>query len=149
MTKPTIVLVPGAWHTPNGYKALIDALERLEFPVSPVFLPSVDSNPTQTSWDPDVTAVRSAVVAAADKGSDVYILMHSYGGFPGSEAAQGLDKASRAREGKKGGIAKMIYMTAFAVPEGVTLEMGCGGALPPWIKPHPVHTTSSSPHLYL
>ena len=68
-----------------------------------------------------------------NEGNDIVMVMHSYGGECGGQAVMGLTKAERKREGKKGGIIGLIYMTAFMIPRGRSLTDAMGGVLPRWI----------------
>lgn len=80
----TLVLVHGAFHTPKHYAPLLDAIAILlpSLTIIPLALPTVGRTPahaTRTRHD-DVAAVASAVTIAADRGDDIVVLMHSYGG---------------------------------------------------------------------
>ncbi|KAB8336721.1 hypothetical protein FH972_021030 [Carpinus fangiana] len=136
----TLVLVPGAWHSPASYAPLIAVLKTPPYAslfttVTAVALPSVDSRPRgQTSWAADVAAVRAALVAAIDTGDDVWLLMHSYGGAPGTEAVQGLTRTERAARGASGGVVHLVYMAAFPLAEGESLlSRAPGGRRAPWV----------------
>lgn len=50
----------------------------------------------------------------------------------GGSAAEGLGKDQRQKDGKKGGIIRLVYICAFAAPEGVSLFQATGGP-DPWI----------------
>lgn len=120
-SKPTFVLVPGAWHR-TGYFAQIRAyLSEHGYPSVAVATPSVGSDPPATSMDVDIVAVEAAVRKVLDGGEDVVLLMHSYGGGPGSVAAgriaEGLLKSGPVGEGK-GRIKRLVYVAAFVPIEG-------------------------------
>jgi hypothetical protein len=70
---------------------------------------------------------------AADAGKDVILVMHSYGGVPGSAAAKDLSKEERAKESKPGGIVRLVYLAAFPIEEGVSLD-DLGGSLSSWCQ---------------
>lgn len=83
-TSTTLVLVHGAFHCPAHYTALLDAIAALlpSLTIVPLALPTIGRTPaqaTRTRHD-DVAAVASAVTSAANRGDDVVVLMHSYGG---------------------------------------------------------------------
>jgi pimeloyl-ACP methyl ester carboxylesterase len=120
MSNPSIVLVPGAWHRPAHFQGLIDALAKVNYDAVGVTLPSVDSSPPLASWDQDAQAVRQIIMERLDAGKDVIVLAHSFGGIIMSEAVKGLGKKDRLAQGLKGGIVKLIYMCAMALPEGQT-----------------------------
>jgi len=132
MSKPTILLVPGAWHTPSGFSPLTNYLTQHGYTVEGISLGSVGSSAPQPNFDADVQAIASTIRKHADQGSDILILFHSYGGIPGSSACEGLLKSDRETAGKNGGIVHLIYCAAFAVEEGVSLMDGLGGEPLPW-----------------
>jgi pimeloyl-ACP methyl ester carboxylesterase len=66
----------------------------------------------------------------ADGGHDIVIILHSYGGIPGTQAVAGLSKASRLAEGKKGGVIALVYLCAFLLQKGESLVSFEGGLNP-------------------
>lgn len=68
------------------------------------------------------------------EGKDVVLVMHSYGGIPGSGAAKGFGKAARKMAGRKGGVIGLVHVSGFVLPEGLSCVDGQGGSLPAWIK---------------
>jgi pimeloyl-ACP methyl ester carboxylesterase len=66
----------------------------------------------------DTEAVRKFVQNLIDGGREVTVLMHSYGGQVGTNALYDLGVESRARQNLSGGVSHLIYMCAFALPEG-------------------------------
>lgn len=119
-SKPTFVLVPGAWHRPGYFTQIRTYLSEHGYPSVAVATPSVGSDPPAASMDVDIVAVEAAVKKILDAGDDVVLLMHSYGGGPGSEAAgriaEGLLKSGPV-EGK-GRIKRLAYVAAFVPIEG-------------------------------
>ena len=72
-TKPTIVLVPGAWHGPFHFQPLTTRLEAAGYEVLPMALPST-AKPGEEPENigdhtPDVRAIASAIERAADAGT--------------------------------------------------------------------------------
>lgn len=129
--EPTIVLVGGAWHEAHLYNPLTFALRDAGYTVSVPALPTVGGG--QDDFSEDISVVREAVVSATEAGNDVVVLMHSYGGVIGSEAVQGLTRLDRSREdSKKGSVVQMIYLAAFALPEGISLLDALAGKPLPW-----------------
>ena len=136
MSLPTIVLVPGAWHLPIHYSLLILKLKSYGFPVESEKLPSVNSpKPKEQSVAKDADFIKNSVLKPLlDAGKDVVMLLHSYGGCPGSVAAKGQSKTERAAAGKKGGVVGLIFMCAFVAPEGASLKGSLpGGVYDPWV----------------
>lgn len=50
------------------------------------------------------------------------LLMHSYGGSPGNGSAVGLSKEERERDGKKGGVVGLVFVSAYVAKEGQTIR---------------------------
>jgi pimeloyl-ACP methyl ester carboxylesterase len=132
--KPTIVLIPGAWHTADCYEILIPHLHEAGYETLPLTLPSVGADPAQQSLDPDVQHIRNNVIPLLDQGKDVVLAMHSYGGVPGSSAMRGLAKNERQAQGQPGGVTALVFICAWMIDEGTTAKDyggGRGGKLGP------------------
>lgn len=119
--KPTFVLVPGMWHRPAFFNKLKEHLSRRGFSSFAVDMPSsiVGANATIVSREPDIEAVAGVVRPILDKGEDVVVVMHSFGGISGSEAAGrvleevSLQESLEGRRGGRGQIRRLVYVTAF------------------------------------
>ncbi|KAG8963888.1 hypothetical protein FRC00_004583, partial [Tulasnella sp. 408] len=131
-SKPTIILIPGAWHTPDGFAALSNFLESSGYQTIPVSLPSVGASPPLDDFQPDVAAIRDVVTSQVEAGQDVILFMHSYASLPGCEAIKGLTKSDREREDKAGGVTHLIFCSAFVLPEGVSPLDTRNGEPWPW-----------------
>ncbi|KAJ5806759.1 hypothetical protein N7474_010351 [Penicillium riverlandense] len=108
-TKPTIVLVHGAWHGSWCWRFQIPALEALGYVVEAVDLPCVSGVVGTTQFD-DAALVRSVVEAQLSMGKRVVVLAHSYGGPIASAAIEGLaDK----------GVLGMVALCAYIFPGGM------------------------------
>ena len=121
MALPTIVVVPAACQTPAHYQPLASALQKANFTVAVIPLPSVGASPGLKSFDEDVAAVRKVVGSLIDDDTEVIVLLHSYGGLPGSAAMKGLGSKDRAKEGLKGGVKRLVYVSSYALREGEAL----------------------------
>jgi pimeloyl-ACP methyl ester carboxylesterase len=108
-TRPTIVLVHGAWADGTGWQHVIPLLERDGFLVIAV------QNPL-TSLADDVSATRR--VLKAQKG-EVVAVGHSYGGAVITAAAAGLAN-----------VKSLVYVAAFAPDSGESLG-SLGSKYPP------------------
>jgi pimeloyl-ACP methyl ester carboxylesterase len=133
---PTIVLIPGAWHSPVHYQELVNLLEAARYTLSSSSLPSLDpADPDAVTTRTDSKFIAEKLLAPLlDEGNDIILVAHSYGGSPGSAAARGLSKTERASQGLNGGVIGLIFIAAFVVPEGVSLRDGVGGQFPPWVQ---------------
>ncbi|GAB1317923.1 AB hydrolase-1 domain-containing protein [Madurella fahalii] len=120
--KPAIVLIHGAWHVPDTYEKLATALRTIGYEVHVPRLPSVSEvRPPTAGLSADSELVRSVVENLANSGRTIIAVMHSYGGQVGSNALHGLGLATRAERGLPGGVSHLVYMCAFALPEGGTM----------------------------
>ena len=121
-SKPTIVLVPGAWHNASHFESLITRLEKAGYEVKALSIPSAGINGCEPSNlgdnTPDVDLISFTIRTAADAGKDIVVVMHSAGGVTGSDATKGLSKSERQAAGQPGGVTRLCYITAFALPEG-------------------------------
>lgn len=73
-------------------------------------------SPGNPSMLDDIAAVRSAVTKLVESGKEVVMVMHSGGGFIGSNAIEGL--GIKARGEAKGGVIKLVFLAAAVFPEG-------------------------------
>src|ERR1700754_1452372 len=90
VTLPSLLIVPGAWHSPDHWRPLVDELSGVD--VHTVTLPSNGDDPAALR-DMYADAQVIAQAAAAIDGPAV-VLAHSYGGMP---TTQGLATAGNVR----------------------------------------------------
>ncbi|KAI1478092.1 alpha/beta-hydrolase [Daldinia eschscholtzii] len=119
ISKPTLVIIHGAWHVPQSYSKLTKALKNAGYEVHVPRLPSANgARPPNADLSTDSDLVRSYVESLVDAGRTVVAIMHSYGGQVGTNSLCDLGLASRSEKGLPGGVYQLIYMCAFALPEG-------------------------------
>lgn len=121
--KPTIVLVPGAWHFPQCFDLFVQHLQAKDYPTRTVAHASVykDEPPKITGHKDDAQAIRDVVIPLIQEGREVIVFCHSYGGWPTTEALAGLSKAEgvdAAAANKTGGVVHIVYCAAFVGKEG-------------------------------
>jgi pimeloyl-ACP methyl ester carboxylesterase len=120
-TRPTIVLVHGAWHGAWCWERLIPQLKSRQCAVRTVQLPSVGAGPNITvGLDRDAAAVQAVI---DEVGGPVLLCGHSYGGMVISLASYGQPQVS-----------KLVYLCAFVPESGESLVSIGGGQLAPWIQ---------------
>ena len=143
-SRPLFLVVPGAWHQPEAYVKLATLLRKAECPAVVASLPSCDAqDPQNTTCSADAEAVRKHIIHSMDAdGQDIVVVCHSYGGIPGGGAAHGLSKIARAKEGKKGGVIGLVYISGFVVPEGSSLLQIMGGKHAPYVDSDQVLVSS-------
>jgi len=121
MPRPTLIFVPGAWHTPEVFTAVISRLEPLGYKCIGHSNPAVAHKPAVKDLQPDITALREAVLKEIDSGNDVVVVSHSWSGIVAGSALDGLGKSHREERGEKGGVVRIVFMCAFVAMEGVSL----------------------------
>jgi pimeloyl-ACP methyl ester carboxylesterase len=119
---PTILIIPGGWHTPTHYTLLRSSLESLGFKVCTSALPSTNqARPPNAALAADTTHIRSEAERLMDDGSELLVWMHSYGGQVGTNALSGLSVQQRKTNGLSGGVRELIYLSAAASLEGKSM----------------------------
>ncbi|KAK4496457.1 hypothetical protein PRZ48_012437 [Zasmidium cellare] len=130
----SILYVPGAWHSASTFSPVATLLTQAGYEVDLIDLPSVGPAKHLPNFDADVQEIRSHIHKACDAGREIVLIGHSYGSIPASEAAKGLDLATRQKEGKTGGVKHLIFCCAFIVDEGHSLIGAFGGNPLPWFR---------------
>lgn len=148
MSKPHIVLVPGAWHAPFYMEAMVSKLQSLGYMIHARQMPAVGSSTSPTDLTTDIAALRSTIEEAIDTGNDVVVICHSWGGMVTGSGLGGLSKQEREAKGKQGGVVRTGYMAAFIVDEGVSLMDVVGGKDPVWFDIKVRKNTSLANHSY-
>lgn len=133
-SKPTIVFIPGAWHSPDSFQLARDALQARGWETEAVAFPTVGAEPPTKGVPDDAAAVRKVLEALAEQGKQIVLVVHSYGGVVGAQAVRGLGYKQRQKEGKVGGIITYLYLSAFVVPVGQSLLKMLGGNWLPWMR---------------
>ncbi|KAI4089544.1 MAG: hypothetical protein LQ339_008537 [Xanthoria mediterranea] len=119
-SKPTILLIHGAWHTPATWDALRSALHSASYPTLAPALPS--SGSLVSSHHDDIGIIRHELERLIlSESKQVVLVCHSYGGMVGSGAVAGLEAYRRKAEKKEGGVVHCLFLCAFLVPIGKTV----------------------------
>ncbi|PGH30940.1 hypothetical protein GX50_06297 [[Emmonsia] crescens] len=127
--KPSIIFLPGAWNGPEYFGDVTTQLNERGYEVHALHLLTAGLDPKSTPSD-DIALVQKTTQALADEGKDVILVMHSYGGFVGSESAKGLLKKDRLAQSKAGGIVHLVYLAGLPGIEGEILVEN----VPEWVK---------------
>ena len=129
--KPTIVLVPGAWHPASCFDLIASSLQFYGYETIQVTTPSVGSS---EPFSADVQAIRDAIRTASKKG-EVLLFMHSYGGVPGCCAIEGL----RKEDLPEGGVTSLVFCTSWMLDVGETILAN------PIVNPRKARAVSDDP----
>lgn len=132
-SKPTVVLVPGAFHTSAHFEPVRALLNQMSFPTAIAELPTTVYAST-ASYRDDVYAIRSLLEKLIEgDGKDVMLACHSYGGVPGCQTVSGLEISERKKAGKAGGIVHVLFITSLLVEQGQGMAAALeGGKAPSW-----------------
>ena len=137
-SKPVLLLLHGAWHLPQHYATFVSQLEGRGYTVRCPRMPSCnDASPPNKFLDDDVWCARKTALEYLDKGQDVAVLMHSYGGVVGTNAMANLHESRKVDGQQTGRIVALVYFAAFIPFENQGLAGLFGGQLPPWLTSNP------------
>jgi alpha-beta hydrolase superfamily lysophospholipase len=131
--KPTILIVHGAWHYPSHYSPLMNELEALNYTV-PCPQPRTLGSDTHGRTPADeIVLIRQMASDMFEKGHEVVLVGHSYGGIPACAATEGFTTQQRAAQGSSGEFKAIVFLAAFAIPrKGMDLLQAFGGSWAPW-----------------
>ncbi|ORY10553.1 Alpha/beta hydrolase fold-1 [Clohesyomyces aquaticus] len=133
MSKPVIVAMPGAWHTPAVFSQVKTKLEQDHgYTFLSCKMPSVGSNPPPKDLSQDIQALRDLVAQAIGSGNDVVVVSHSWSGIIAGCGLTGLGKKQREKKGEKGGVVRIAFMCSFVAPVGVSLMDALDQSVPDW-----------------
>ncbi len=132
MSKPTIIFAPGAWYPPTIFDTITKKLNEHGYTCHTIAFPSIQQATTVQDLQPDIAAVRAVVEPDVDAGKEVIIVSHSWSGLPVNSALDGLERSDREKEGKEGGVVKLVFISAFIPQVGESLISAFGGTPPPW-----------------
>lgn len=124
MSKPAILLIPGSFSLPEFYDLVTNPISAAGYEIRTLHYPSIGlaSGPREgtppTMYD-DAAFIAAEAERLADEGKDVILVAHSYGGVPTSESVKGLSKQERQKQGKKGGIVRIAYVTSIVPAVGM------------------------------
>ena len=129
---PTILLIPGAWHTIAVFAPVAASLRSLGYSVQLHQLKSVGGYGTLAD---DTAAIGELVASLADKSEDILLVPHSYAGAASAGIQKEYAKVHRKEQGKPGGIVGLVHIAAFLCPEGVDIFEMLGREYTPWQIP--------------
>lgn len=134
---PVILLVPGAFGTPDTFGPLLPHLKEAGYQTHPgPYASSNPPDPSAATCANDIASLRDGILLPLlnQQQKDVVILAHSYGAIVASGAAKGLDKPTRAKDGQPCGIVGLIYVAGNIVLNDESLGEASGGIYPTFIK---------------
>lgn len=130
MSKPPVVIVPGACQKPEAWGTFIAFLSAAGYSTELVALPSVGgTGKPLPGLAEDIEAIQAVLAKLTQKGSEPLLLCHSTGALPGSNAVCGFD------------VAGIIYLSGFLIPQGRSIVEVLGGQPLFLTKPEVRHTS--------
>lgn len=129
-SKPTIILLPGAWHPPTVFTPLIKKLSDYGYKCIPLPLQATDQSEAVPSLQKDLDILHQTASKCIDEGEDVMVVGHSWSGLIAGGGLDGLAKKQRETEGKKNGVIRIAYLCAFCPVENVSLIEAFAGEEP-------------------
>lgn len=136
-TKPTLLLVHGAFGTPASWDKLVPFLKQGGYPIKRATYPSANpEKPSEAAAKIDIQYVRDRFLLPLieQEHKDVVVIVHSFGGIVGGGAAVGLSKTDRLAQNLEGGVLGLIYIAGNITHEKQTMFDSVGGQWPPWLK---------------
>jgi pimeloyl-ACP methyl ester carboxylesterase len=112
---------------------LIEHLSSHKYPSIALDLPT-GSAPDKDLYDDTRYITSHLDEFVSQQGNEVIMVLHSYGGIPGSSAARSFVKKERAERGKEGGVIGVVYISAWALPAGKTVMDAMEGLDFDWAK---------------
>jgi alpha-beta hydrolase superfamily lysophospholipase len=132
-TKPTVLLVHGAWHTTEPYDQLLQLVRAKGYETVAPDLPSgADVSPADPP-QADIEHIRRTAQTLIDSGKFLIVVAHSYGGIVATEALCGMGLTERKRNGLAGGVQSVVYVAAFILSVGECLEAMAPTKVVPWL----------------
>ncbi|KAK9422878.1 putative Alpha/Beta hydrolase protein [Seiridium unicorne] len=136
-----VIICHGSYHTPEPYGPLTDALKAegidaycpqlptadlSKLNVGDVNNPDFDREPPPGGYpqgDEDVAAIAAVLNPLIEEGREVLLIGHSSGGWAATQVAKTeLQAKDRKAKGKTGGIIGILYMGAFIIPVGQSVN---------------------------
>lgn len=128
--KPTLVFVPGAWHSAETWDKVIAEVTPKGYKTVAVTLPSTLGKPAATFGD-DVKAVQKVIRQETNLGNNVVLVVHSYGGQVGNSAVKGFSRQSQGRADAAANVIGLVMMATGFTATGVAFLEAMGGTPPP------------------
>ena len=108
------------WEGPAVFSKVVSILNaEHDYPTQIIPLVSTGTNgPNAKNFPSDVQAIREAVEDVVNQSKEIILIMHSAGGYTGSQAVKDLGLTQRKERGQVGGVKKLVYVSGALLPEG-------------------------------
>ena len=119
MATPTIIFVPGFWEGPTIFDTVASTLNAQGYDTAYAPIASTGhASPGNPTILDDIQQIRRVIEPHVLAGQEVVLVCHSSGGCMGSAAIKDLDYKTRRARGEKGGVVKLVFLTAGILPQG-------------------------------
>jgi pimeloyl-ACP methyl ester carboxylesterase len=129
------MFIHGSWHSPKHFGPVRAIFEAKGYPTEHPRLPTFGPKPAPpiVSVEDDVRVVQELLTELIDEqGKDVIVVLHSYGGFVGTQAVLAVwGKKAREARGLPGGVVHLLYICAFVLPLGASIATPYDGDVSP------------------
>ena len=136
-SKPTLLFVHGAWHSPDMcWHKIVPLLQDNGYKCVTPYMLYTTKEPPVSSCQLDIEMIQSLIKSELAANNDVVMVGHSFGGLVCRSAVQGLTEKDPSRaETDPRRVKGIIAMTALLLPTGIGPNDAAGGAFPPFMKP--------------
>jgi pimeloyl-ACP methyl ester carboxylesterase len=134
-----ILLVPGSFTPTHYYTHVCRSLQESGNYAAVQAVPLMSACKANEQRQPPATLeadtfyIREVLQALLAKGHDVIMVMNSYGGFPGTQALQGLPSrgvvVDACKPGEQGSVVGLVYLSSFLPFPGDSLRSMMGDTL--------------------
>lgn len=128
--KPTLILAHDAFHTPEHYYDLIEAISHAGFRVLAPRLPSSGQTIISNALEADAQTLFNSCKDEIDASRNVVMLSHGYGSVPGAIAAERINQYCLDRP-RAGHVSKSIVVAGVLLNAG---ESFMSAVRPEWIS---------------
>ncbi|KAJ7769759.1 hypothetical protein B0H14DRAFT_2967256, partial [Mycena olivaceomarginata] len=125
MSKPTILVIPGSFSPLSSYDPIIAGLQSHGYTVHGIELETVGRRDKAPGMYDDAAKVGARAAQLADAGAEIALVAHF--------AAKGLARSVRAKEGKQGGIVRIVFVTAVVPRVGESLVDMMGAVMQDYV----------------
>ena len=115
---PILAFVPGFWEGTEPFDHVRSLLSEEFHTVICPLLSTGTTSPGNPTMADDIAAIRSSIESLITQEKEVVMVLHSAGGFLGSEAIEKLSAKARNSNGLKGGVVGIVFLTGAVFPEG-------------------------------
>ncbi|KAL4911297.1 hypothetical protein BDW74DRAFT_172763 [Aspergillus multicolor] len=131
-TKPTLILAPGSWYPASAFDPLASLLNAQGYTTKSVSWPSVSERASSvTSLSEDIEALQALIKPEVEAGRDIVVIAHSWAGLP---VNSGVGEFIKQQGSEKGGVVKLLFISAFVPEVGHSLVSTFGGEAEWYVK---------------